>query len=153
MQPFHSLQKTSTEQLKEATLADLTFDYPYFVWVVKRKNKLKWFFLVLWLCFVAWLTFVHIILYIFCHSWPVNCFSCAWFTVHSSAPRCPEYQELRMLMGAGGGGRPPQSSEKPFFQNVEIRVENCYGGYLIVKEDQFWNLIYRQIKRLFAFPI
>ena len=31
---------------------------------------------------------------------------------------------------AKGGGRlpPPQSFEKPFFQNVEIRVENCWGG-------------------------
>ena len=32
---------------------------------------------------------------------------------------------------AGGGG------EKQFFQNVEIRVENCWGDYLIVKEAQF----------------
>ena len=40
--------------------------------------------------------------------------------------------------GQGGGAvAPPQSSEKPFFQNVEIRVENCWGDYLIVKEDQF----------------
>ena len=42
--------------------------------------------------------------------------------------------------GGGKGGAvapPPQSSEKPFFQNVEIRVENCWRDYLIVKEGQF----------------
>ena len=39
--------------------------------------------------------------------------------------------------GGKGGRSPPQSSEKPFFQNIEIRVENCWGDYLIVKEDQF----------------
>ena len=38
---------------------------------------------------------------------------------------------------AKGGRSPSQSSEKPFFQNVEIQVENCWGDYLIVKEDQF----------------
>ena len=39
--------------------------------------------------------------------------------------------------GGQGGAVAPQSSEKPFFQNIEIRVENCWGDYLIVKEDQF----------------
>ena len=33
--------------------------------------------------------------------------------------------------GEGEGGRPPtQSFEKPFFQNVEIRVENFFGGVI-----------------------
>ena len=48
------------------------------------------------------------------------------------------YSQGRSQGGARGGGRSPtQSSEKPFFQNVEIRVENSWGDYLIVKEDQF----------------
>ena len=52
-----------------------------------------------------------------------------------------EREEFRGVAKGGGGGQggrsPPQSSEKPFFQNVEIRVENCWGDDLIVKEDQF----------------
>ena len=48
-----------------------------------------------------------------------------------------EYQGCSQR-GGGEGSAPPQSSEKSFFQNVEIRVENCWGGgYLTVKEDQF----------------
>ena len=57
-----------------------------------------------------------------------------------SARFIPIYSQGR---SQGGGATAPQSSKKPFFQNVEIRVEKCCwggGGYLIVKEDQFWSL-------------
>ena len=48
--------------------------------------------------------------------------------------RCPF---LRTHLGGAVAPPPPQLSEKPFFQNVGIRVENCWGDYLTVKEDQF----------------
>ena len=40
-------------------------------------------------------------------------------------------QDLNYVANKGGRSPtpppPPQLSEKPFFQNVEIRLENCWG--------------------------
>ena len=53
--------------------------------------------------------------------------------------RSKNYDKLYFIIRGHGQGRsqggargaiPPQSSEKPFFQNIEIQVENCWEGGL-----------------------
>ena len=49
-----------------------------------------------------------------------------------------------IIRGVAKEGRspPPQSSEKSFFQNVEIRVENCWEGGLSDSERRpVWEFI------------